>query len=144
MNTEHLFCDTPGCGRFGFGRHDDTEESIRPASQEIGAPVEADRTPKRSIAEIIGWQSVEPGGDPEADWGTPTVDDMLAWLRERGYLLDSLWWDEVGTGPDPLAGEYVIELSQPCFVDGWFPFGPTVHAAVEAAVRAVAEGADRG
>lgn len=29
MNTEHLFCDTPGCGRFVFGRHDDTEDTVR-------------------------------------------------------------------------------------------------------------------
>lgn len=104
-----------------------------------------------AIAEILGWTKVAEDAPPfgQTVWELPdgsqrwgdawTVDDMLAWLRERGYLLDSLWWDEVGTGPDPLAGEYVIELSQPCFVDGWFPFGPTVHAAVEAAVRAVAE-----
>lgn len=34
MNTDHLHCATPGCGRFVFGRHDDTEETIRRRAQD--------------------------------------------------------------------------------------------------------------
>ena len=106
-------------------------------------------TDTRSVAEIIGWSEevAVHFGDPRVTsscWlrpnmsiatGPPTPDDMLAWLRGRGYDI------EMGTAHD--ATEVGVEVSR---WDDWHEcdvatdyYDSTLHAALEAAVRAVAE-----
>ena len=96
-------------------------------------------TETRSVAEIMGW---EHAGGYDDRWTRPvdgvaylagrgyTPDDMLAWLRERGFNVDI----------DANLGEQVSVM--PWNLDNDYPdafVAPTLHAALEAAVRAVAE-----
>ena len=100
----------------------------------------------RPVAEIIGWRAVcrptpepificwhKPNGEMTTD--DPTADDMLVWLREQGYDI------EMGTAHD--ASEVGVEVSawddcEDCDVVTDH-FASTLHAALEAAVRAVDE-----
>lgn len=70
---------------------------------------------------------------PDADGNErvldPTVDDLLAWLRNQGWSLMTAWWD------DDFAG-YLVELAR----NGHFAYESddghkTLLAALEAAVR---------
>lgn len=117
-----------------------------------------DETRERSVAEILGWEYRDVDGYDEfgAWWATvpfdatgqrlvrphgPTPDDMLAWLRRDGYMALRV---DVGVGRD-YDGVSVEFLVPP---DHYGPTraeeftGPTLYAALEAAVRAVAEASD--
>ena len=105
----------------------------------------------RSIAEIIGWQRCNcvhgcawmypPGSDPDADvdgaWVEAvaiTPDDMLAWLTERCVPT----YVGVKTPGDGPSGQYRVTVwpKVPIKADH---YADSLHAALEAAVRAVAE-----
>lgn len=112
-----------------------------------------DDTRQRSVAEIMGWRR---GPDVDLDWGylhtkpspgrrritvqptdEPQVDDMLAWLIVKGVHVSAMWHDP-GEGffvelHGFDGGDRLYETSEPA---------PTLHAALEAAVRAVAEVSD--
>lgn len=92
----------------------------------------------KSIAEIIGWTWHEGSGAWKApgrqhfvharrdDPPGPTPDDMLAWLRERGRAVSAfLNADSVSVHVERLEGPWLFYVQ------------PTLHAALEAAVRAV-------
>ena len=92
-------------------------------------------TETRSVAEIMGWTSTGGYGAEywwiDADGGEhvtlgrdPSPDDMLAWLRERYVGVDIQVGASVAVEPWP--GHRIV-------------VGETLHAALEAAVRAVAE-----
>jgi len=94
--------------------------------------------PERSVAEIIGWRHTN-WPEPYAGWrdargqlrGDPTVDDLLAWLRSQGVWVDEWVWDDEHE-------EYFVLTAR----RGEPTVGrraPTLLAALEAAVRAVAE-----
>lgn len=107
-------------------------------------------TDTRSVAEIIGWTlehvpDLDGGTDPmwrcpdgcrpERDdgcWGhaRPSVipDDMLAWLRGHGHDVDI---------NAPHDDEVEVNVGEPGAVMVPF-YDSTIHAALEAAVRAVA------
>jgi hypothetical protein len=86
---------------------------------------------ERSVAEIIGWskQYLDKEGIPFAGCGYD-VDDLLAWLLSQGHeLFDAMW---VAEGPSYLV-TFWNQGSTAQFG------GPTIFAAIEAAVRQVAE-----
>lgn len=111
-----------------------------------------DDTRQRSVAEIIGWQRCTcaegcawmypPGADPMADeWGLHeyevkvTPDDMLAWLVDTGHA----WSAQKFMNGVAVTIAYIetgVEWIPPAFE------APTLHEALEAAVRAVAEASD--
>ena len=100
---------------------------------------------ERSVAEIIGWHRLDdPYGEVTDAWtrdgrewdyadrwgDTPTADDLLAWLRCDAYFLAELMHHQ-----DTWHIKFVNTDSG---LDGkWFA-GPTLLAALESAVRAVA------
>lgn len=100
---------------------------------------------ERSIAEIIGWERRENAertvwyDPPEPDlrrrheWSpiTPqhTVDDLLAWLGEQGWSANIMTWASMGDVSVRLGRFYEYHHEY---------HAPTLLAALEAAVRAVA------
>lgn len=91
---------------------------------------------QRSVAEIIGWSG---GCDMArvghnwcgADYYGPTVDDMLAWLRGRGWHVIAEGWTDDG---DIQFTAFHNETGDA--VEGT---DPTLRTALEVAVRAVDE-----
>lgn len=122
-------------------------------------------TETRSVAEIMGWHLVTSWGDsgpyevrkysngaairfvgdPDPDDGlTITPDDMLAWLRERyPHITINTWsWrdGDARQGDYEDVQSYQVRLSKVGARDDdiWIsPDRTTLHAALEAAVRAV-------
>jgi len=101
---------------------------------------------ERSIAEIIGWR-LRPvdSGETRMDWAPepygfadgvpPTVDDLLAWLASQGWCTDIEYLID---HPTPV----LVTLrsnTHPVTVETEFPMNTSVLAALEQAVRAVAE-----
>lgn len=106
---------------------------------------------ERSIAEILGWTEhttdsalIHLYRPPDGYWRPePTVDDMLAWLAQHNYFPSDMWHDghlEIDTvflTLTPIVEAYYApaEAQWPTLAVE----GTTLHAALEAAVRAVAE-----
>lgn len=95
-------------------------------------------TETRSVAEIMGWEEIGPDSalvdifrrpDGSLAQDEPTPDDMLAFLREQGY--------NVQTESAHDATEVEVSVGQDGEVMTPF-YDDTLHAALEAAVRAVA------
>lgn len=105
---------------------------------------------ERSLAEIIGWERREnaertvwydpPEPDPRRrhEWQPvtpqPTVDDLLAWLREQRYNVLCTSWVEGG------AVVSLISVTKP---EARYP-AATLLAALESAVRAVDAATESG
>ena len=95
-------------------------------------------TDTRSVAEIMGWRRVltydgrgsVPVGDSHPPQIGPTPDDMRAWLNRQGC--------NVRTDSPHDATEVEVSVGRPGEVMVPF-YDDTLHAALEAAVRAVAE-----
>ena len=98
-----------------------------------------------TIAEIIGWEHTGTGVHEVKTWTDghrhfpahdPTVEDLLAWLRGEGFDIVDFFYG---------GGEYLLEFCTGhsadvgCSEGGLKVEGPTLLAALEAAVRAVAE-----
>lgn len=109
--------------------------------------------PERTIAEILGWtyREVEfvehdvvsivvlpfgPDGERLFRPQGPTVDDLVEWLHSKRAFIDSIE-PEAGLTPgaDPADRWCVHVLYGDCLGD--YFTGPTILAALEAAVRAV-------
>lgn len=88
-------------------------------------------TRQRSVAVIIGWES---DGDPWKTYG-PTVDDMLAWLRDQGYAVWPMSWKALNDPEQNFAISPIVDADDSIYVNA---SGDTLHAALSAAVRAVA------
>lgn len=84
---------------------------------------------ERTIAEII-W-----GNDDH--WRRPTVDDLVEWLRSERAHIDSIEPETGQTpGADP-ADRWCVHVLYGDYLGDYFT-APTLLAALEAAVRAVA------
>jgi hypothetical protein len=94
---------------------------------------------ERSIADLIGWQRADDNDVSPTWWDAAgylhdrwTADDLLAWLREQGIPVEYRQNAEAG----PLrVGNVMYVVS---FLDWSLGTFPTLLAALEAAVRAVA------
>lgn len=104
-------------------------------------------SPQPELAELLGWSDEGVDEDyPVQYWRTPDghlsrdpdVDDMLAWLRGKQMVVVSAIEDERST--PPLTGEEIDLCVYGVGQDLVYVDGPTLHAALEAAVRAVASG----
>ena len=88
-------------------------------------------TTQRSIAEVIGWEYTSngyvrlPDGNTYEGYIKPTADDLLAWLRERSVHRIEMHYSKGWA--DVIVGDTYHEA-------------PTLLAALEQAVRAVAGG----
>lgn len=90
----------------------------------------------RSIPEILGWERADDYEVPSSWWAAAisgdgwTVDDLLAWLRERAQqiVIETIWSKADNFTVCAYANDNLVAFGD----------APTLLAALEAAVRAVA------
>lgn len=79
------------------------------------------------------------GIDPDLPTEWATVDRCLGWLREQGIDMSGFGSGVYATDRDD-AVSYDVQISGPDGLDRHWHCGPTLHAALVAACRAVQDG----